>query len=295
MTGWLIVNGFLHSDKFDELTDLFLQAAVEEEITLLLKSNEKLLVDTQYQWTEKPDFVLFWDKDILLAKTLESQGMRLYNSSSAIAVCDDKRETHIALQKAGIPSPRTIIAPMTYDGIGFRSLSFLTEVEEKLSFPLIVKEAFGSFGEQVYLVENHEELISTVASCKTTKLLFQEYIHYSRGRDVRLQVVGNQVIAAIRRYSDSDFRANITAGGKMEPYTPSEEEKALALRAAKAVGADFAGVDLLFTPQEPLVCEVNSNAHFKNLLSCTGVNTAREILRFLRRDLAEKRGNLCES
>ena len=71
MTGWLIVNGFLHSDKFDELTDLFLQAAVEEEITLLLKSNEKLLVDTQYQWTEKPDFVLFWDKDILLAKTLE--------------------------------------------------------------------------------------------------------------------------------------------------------------------------------------------------------------------------------
>ena len=62
----------------------------------------------------------------------------------------------------------------------------------------------------------------------------------------------------------------------MEPYTPSEEEKALALRAAKAVGADFAGVDLLFTPQEPLVCEVNSNAHFKNLFSCTGVNTARE-------------------
>lgn len=295
MTGWLIVNGFLHSDKFDELTDLFLEAAVEEEMTLLLKSNEKLLVDTQYQWTQKPDFVLFWDKDILLAKTLESQGMRLYNSSSAIAVCDDKRETHIALQKAGIPSPRTIIAPMTYDGIGFRTLSFLTEVEEKLSFPLIVKEAFGSFGEQVYLVENHEELISVIASCKTTKLLFQEYIRCSRGRDVRLQVVGNQVIAAILRYSDSDFRANITAGGKMEQYTPSAEEKTLALRAARAVGADFAGVDLLFTPQGSLVCEVNSNAHFKNLLSCTGVNTAREILRFLRHDIAEKRGDLREN
>lgn len=295
MTGWLIVNGFLHSDKFDELTDLFLEAAVEEEITLLLKSNEKLLVDTQSQWTQKPDFVLFWDKDILLAKTLESQGMRLYNSSSAIAVCDDKRETHIALQKAGIPSPRTIIAPMTYDGIGFRTLSFLTEVEEKLSFPLIVKEAFGSFGEQVYLVENHEELISVIASCKTTKLLFQEYIRCSRGRDVRLQVVGNQVIAAILRYSDSDFRANITAGGKMEQYTPSAEEKTLALRAARAVGADFAGVDLLFTPQGSLVCEVNSNAHFKNLLSCTGVNTAREILRFLRHDIAEKRGDLREN
>lgn len=81
----------------------------------------------------------------------------------------------------------------------------------------------------------------------------------------------------------------------MESYTPSAEEKALALRAARAVGADFAGVDLLFTPQGPLVCEVNSNAHFKNLLSCTGVNTAREILRFLSHDIAEKRGDLREN
>lgn len=80
MTGWLIVNGFLHSDKFDELTKLFLEAAQEENITLLLKSNEKLLVDTQFNWTEKPDFVLFWDKDIFLAKALEAQGIRLYNS-----------------------------------------------------------------------------------------------------------------------------------------------------------------------------------------------------------------------
>lgn len=153
MTGWLIVNGFLHSDKFDELTKLFLEAAQEENITLLLKSNEKLLVDTQFNWTEKPDFVLFWDKDIFLAKALEAQGIRLYNSGCAIAVCDDKRETHIAMQKAGIPSPRTIFAPMTYDGIGFRSLSFLTEVEEKLSFPLIVKEAFGSFGSRSILLK----------------------------------------------------------------------------------------------------------------------------------------------
>lgn len=291
MTGWLIVNGFLHSEKFDELTELFAEAAKEEEITLLIKSNVELLIDTKSKGMEKPDFVLFWDKDILLAKSLEAQGLRLYNSSHAIAVCDDKRETHIALQKAGIPAPRTIVAPMTYDGIGFCSLSFLSEVEQRLSFPLVVKEAFGSFGEQVYLVKNHTELLSLVSKCGTIKLLFQEYISYSRGRDLRLQVVGEQVVAAILRHSDSDFRANITAGGKMEPYVPSREEKKLALQAARAVGADFAGVDLLFGPQGPLVCEVNSNAHFKNLLTCTGINTAGEILRYICHDIAGSSGN----
>lgn len=291
MTGWLIVNGFLHSEKFDELTELFAEAAKEKEITLLIKSNVELLIDTKFKGMEKPDFVLFWDKDILLAKSLEAQGLRLYNSSHAIAVCDDKRDTHIALQKAGIPAPRTIIAPMTYDGIGFCSLSFLSKIEQRLSFPLVVKEAFGSFGEQVYLVENHTELLSLVSKCGTTKLLFQEYISYSRGRDLRLQVVGEQVVAAILRHSDSDFRANITAGGKMESYVPSREEKELALQAARAVGADFAGVDLLFGSQGPLVCEVNSNAHFKNLLTCTGKNTAEEILRYICYDIACSSGN----
>lgn len=282
MTGWLIVNGFLHSDKFDELTELFVQAAGETDMTLCVKSNDELLIDTGTKWYDRPDFAIFWDKDLLLARSLEQQGIRLFNSSRTIAVCDDKRETHMVLQKAGIPMPRTIVAPMTYEGIGFTSLDFLPEVETRLGFPLIVKEAFGSFGEQVYLARDHMELLSLVSHCNTCKLLFQEYIEQSHGRDVRLQVVGDQVIAAMLRHSDDDFRANITAGGRMEVHTPSKEEVRLALRAAKAVGADFAGVDLLFGPQGPLVCEVNSNAHFKNLLDCTGVNTAKEILPYIK-------------
>ena len=285
MTGWLIVNGFLNSYKFGEITEQFIRAAREADVTLSVKNNTELLVDTGRKWHDRPDFAVFWDKDIFLARSLEQQGIRLYNSSQTIAVCDDKRETHIVLQNEGIPMPRTIIAPMTFEGVGFTSLDFLSEVEARLGFPLIIKEAFGSFGEQVYLARDHKELLSLVSRCKTGKLLFQEYIEQSHGRDVRLQVVGDRVVAAMLRYSDRDFRANITAGGKMEAYDPSEEEADLALRAARAVGADFAGVDLLFGPQGSLVCEVNSNAHFKNLLDCTGVNTAKEILRYIQRRL----------
>ena len=84
------------------------------------------------------------------------------------------------------------------------------------------------------------------------------------------------------RYSLTDFRANLTAGGEMKPYEPTEEEAALAVSASTAVEADFSGVDLLFGEDGPLVCEVNSNAHFKNLYQCTGVNTAYEILKFIK-------------
>ena len=281
MKGWLVVNEFLQNQKFSELTKLFLCAAKKANVSLSVYTNAELLADTKELLKQRPDFVLFWDKDIVLGNYLEAQGIPLYNSVDAIRLCDDKRLTHIALMREGIPSPRTIMAPMTYPNIGFTNHDFFEYVERELSYPFVVKEAFGSFGEQVYLVRDRKELQQRIQGTSTTELLFQEYIPESRGRDVRLQVVGDRVVASMYRYSDTDFRANVTAGGKMKNYTPSKEESSLALRAARAVGADFAGVDLLFGAEGPLVCEVNSNAHFKNIQTCTGVPVAEEIIQYL--------------
>lgn len=281
MKGWLVVNEFLQNQKFSELTKLFLSAAKKANLSLTVYTNAELLADTKEILKQRPDFVLFWDKDIVLGNYLESQGIPLYNSVDAIRLCDDKRLTHIALMREGIPSPRTIMAPMTYPNIGFTNHDFFEQVERELSYPFVVKEAFGSFGEQVYLVRDRKELQQRIQGTSTTELLFQEYIPESRGRDVRLQVVGDRVVASMYRYSDTDFRANVTAGGKMKNYTPSKEESSLALRAARAVGAAFAGVDLLFGAEGPLVCEVNSNAHFKNIQTCTGVPVAEEIIQYL--------------
>lgn len=85
------------------------------------------------------------------------------------------------------------------------------------------------------------------------------------------------------RYSDSgDFRANISNGGKMKQYEPTKQQVKLAIDCVKAIGLDFAGVDLLFDEdEEPIVCEVNSNAHFKNIYDCTGVNVAEHIIEYI--------------
>ncbi|MBO6107780.1 MAG: RimK family alpha-L-glutamate ligase [Eubacterium sp.] len=293
MRGILITNGFFWSTKFDELSDMLVASAAERGVSLKKMENTGLLVDTGLTaipgFRGRPDFVILWDKDVLLGEFFERQGIPVFNSSKSIAICDDKRKTHLALMSHGLPMPRTIFAPMTYENIGFTDHAFLNRVADRLGFPLVAKEAFGSFGEQVHLVNNKTELYALFgknAKGKQTgqpvitsnQLLFQEYISSSKGHDVRLQVVGGEVVAAMHRHSETDFRANVSSGASAYAYEPDDDEIWLARQAAYAVGADFCGVDLLFGEEGSLVCEVNSNAHFKNLYQVTGVNTADEIM-----------------
>ncbi|MBQ2695951.1 MAG: RimK family alpha-L-glutamate ligase [Clostridia bacterium] len=281
-TGWLVVNHFLQTNKFTDLYDRLKKGAKQAGLSLLVKTGCDLLNEISSGFLkeqEKPDFVLFWDKDVRLAKALENMGIRVYNSAKAIEICDDKSLTHQSL--AGVvPMPKTVIAPMTYESVGYTDLSFVETVGEALGYPMIIKECFGSFGAQVYLVHTLEEAKEKVKSLAGTPFLFQKFIAPSSGRDIRLQVVGEKVIAAMLRYSETgDFRAGITSGGSMKPYEPTKEQRELAVLVCKTLGLDFAGVDFLFGENdEPILCEVNSNAHFKNLYDCTGVDAAAAIM-----------------
>lgn len=292
MIGWLVVNEFLHSDKFNEIHQWLQEAADKQEIRLLQKTNAQLLIELPLSKNPKHsdvDFILFWDKDVRLARYLELLGYKVFNSSEAIYACDDKSRTHLLLSGANIPMPRTIIAPMTFDNIGYTNTVFLVTVADSLGFPMIVKECFGSFGQQVYLVQDLNKLIAKVKEIGTKPMLFQEYISTSHGRDIRLQVVGDRVVAAMYRYSENDdFRANLTIGGKMKPYKPTIKQAELAIKCCQVLGLDFAGVDMLFgEDDETLVCEVNSNAHFKNIYDCTGINAADAILTHIKSKLIQ--------
>jgi len=285
---WIVVNAFLRTEKFVLLENRLKKTADRFNIDYEIVTNADCMpeLNTTCAYTgiipANNDPILFWDKDILLAKTLEASGHRLYNCSDAIAICDDKRLTAVSLINSNITIPKTIIAPMTYNTIGFTDYGFLTTTAQTLGFPLIVKEAFSSFGAGVYLCNNMEELINTVTNQCSPNILFQEYIDTSYGKDIRLQVVGNEVISSIFRYSENgDYRANLTNGGSMKPYNPSDDEIKLALDACKLLKLDFAGVDILFGENGPILCEINSNAHFINLDYETGSDTAEAIIKYI--------------
>lgn len=284
MKGLLIVNAFLKNGKFGALYDLLADAARRMEIGLAVQTNAEVvfaLCRGAFQ-SEDYDFCLFWDKDVQLAAQLEGLGMRLFNSSDAIAACDDKALTYLRLKPCGIPMPETVIAPKTFSNVGYTDLTFAREIGAQMRYPLIVKECFGSFGMQVYWCRDEAELLERIGKLGGAPFLFQKPVMESLGRDVRVNVVGDRAAAAMLRHSQSgDFRSNLTIGGTMEPHALTREEETLAVRATQALGLDFAGVDLLFGKDGPVLCEVNSNAHFATTLQCTGVNMAEEILRHI--------------
>ena len=100
--------------------------------------------------------------------------------------------------------------------------------------------------------------------------LLQEYVECNNS-DVRLEVVGDRVVAAMKRHNDNDFRSNITNGGTASEHTPTEYEKQTAVAVCKELGLTFGGVDIL---PNGMVCEVNSNAHIINIMNTTGVDVA---------------------
>jgi gamma-F420-2:alpha-L-glutamate ligase len=287
-TGWIIYNGNLPGNKFRDFAEMLHEAAAKQNSkTHILKNNDLLSsfdsiylgIITNY---ELPDYVLFTDKDIYLAKQLELLGIPVYNSSHVIETSDDKIATYQILAKHKLPIPKTVVAPKVYYNREEKHLPNLDEIINIIGLPMVVKEAFGSFGEQVYLIHTREELIEKVQELYGKPFMFQELIETSAGMDIRLQVVGDKVVAAMKRTSAHDFRANVTAGGQMESYEPSLKAKEIAISASKAIGADFCGVDLLFGEDDQyIICEINSNAHIRNLYECTGINAADAIVSYI--------------
>ncbi|MCM3742136.1 RimK family alpha-L-glutamate ligase [Oceanobacillus luteolus] len=290
-TGWIIYNGNLPGNKFLDYAEM-LQAAANklQSNAHLFKNNELMSVLSTstldlLSIDKKPDYVVFTDKDIYLARQLEYLNIPVFNSAHAIATSDDKIATYQELARKKLPIPKTIIAPKIFIEGSFPDF-LIDQTIKELGLPLVIKEAFGSFGEQVYLVHTREELVEIIQTIGNKPFVFQEFISTSYGVDIRLQVVGNEVVAGMQRKSLDDFRANITAGGTMQPYEATQEEKKIAIEATKAIGANFAGVDLLFGKDGPLICEVNSNAHIRYLLDCTKINAADFIMSFIMKQLS---------
>ena len=263
MTGILVVNAYLTGEKFDTLHNHLVDCAKSMDISLKIKNNEEMLF-----CTDECDFVLFWDKDVNLAKSLENRGLRVFNSARSIALCDDKAKTYLALE-GKVKQPKTIIAPLSFFDADYGN--FAKKSAEILGLPLVYKECFGSFGEQVFLCRTVDEIMSHING---KPFLLQEFIADSEGEDIRLEIVGGKCVAAMKRTNKNDFRSNITNGGTALPYTPTEDEINAAVTACSTLGLTFGGVDIL---RGGYVCEVNSNAHIINIMNTTKIDVAEHI------------------
>ena len=309
--GWLIVNEYLDTEKFLEIRKLFLSGAEKKNVKLTVYTNADFAVDLSGAVVKsrafdegEPEFIIFYDKDITLASALEKMGYRLYNSADAIDVCDSKVKTAEKIaeynlnckdDEAKILMPKTYKVPFTYENIGIKdsySFDFLEYVEKDLceagegalsgAYPMVIKESNSSFGMGVHLAGSREEAVKLICEYGNKECIIQEYLSYSSGRDYRLQMVSDKCVCAMMRSNENDFRANITNGGKMSEYKPTDEDLSLARNVMKCLKLDFAGIDIMHDKSGRAVfLEANSNAHFKNIYDLTGINAAEKMIEYI--------------
>ncbi|MGQ9511049.1 MAG: lysine biosynthesis protein LysX [Thermaceae bacterium] len=214
-------------------------------------------------------------RGLAVARYLTALGIPVVNRPEVIETCGDKWATSVALERAGLPQPRTAL---------------LTDAEEALKlmeewgYPVVLKPVIGSWGrllakitdrESAEAILEHKEVLGGF----THQLLYvQEYVK-KPGRDIRAFVVGNRTIAAIYRRS-THWITNTARGGEAIACPVTEEIQDLALRAAQAVGGGVVAVDLFESERGLLVNEVNHTMEFKNSVHTTGVDIPGEILRY---------------
>ncbi len=222
------------------------------------------------------DFCLFLDKDRYTAEVLEKSGVRVFNPSNSIALCDDKALTYLNLLNSGIKMPKTIPSPLNYTASDI-SYEEVDEIASYLGYPVVVKLSYSSMGKGVFLASDREELFTLCNKYKTGAKLYQEFISSSSGRDVRIITIGGSYLCGYERNSEGkDFRSNVALGGNGKKIEPSKEFIDFAEKVAKLLNLDYMGIDLMYgNSGEPILCEVNSNAFFEMAEEVTNTNVAK--------------------
>ncbi len=212
---------------------------------------------------------IFFRLDLLSA--IEEYGITLINSREALEIASDKFLTSIYLEKHGIPTPKTIICENASDAL---------DSLEELGNDVVIKPLFGSQGVGITRLNDKgfaENVINTLSKLNEVFYL-QEFVEHDN-RDIRILVLGNQAIAGMYRVSDN-WKTNIHAGARSEPLELSNELNTLAIKAAKAVKTEIAGVDIIESNEGLQVLEVNSIPGFTALQKVTDINLAEEIISY---------------
>ncbi len=221
-----------------------------------------------------------------IVRQLEMQGVYSVSSSIAISRSRDKLRSMQLLAKAGVGIPKTVVSRNTTD---------IDVLLERLSdMPVIIKLARGTHGNGVVLAETKKAAKSVLQAFYLTNddgtnILLQEFIKESAGTDIRAFVVGSRVVASMKRQSlDDDFRSNLHKGAEGTIVKLTDEEKKIAVKAAKAMGLNIAGVDLMRSDRGPLILEVNASPGF-GIEKVTGRDVAGAIIEYV--ELNAKRNN----
>jgi RimK family alpha-L-glutamate ligase len=210
---------------------------------------------------------VFYRMDAL--RRIEDMGVKVINPPRGIEKAVDKYYTSALLEDAGINTPRTIVT---------ESFSKAMKAFNELGGDVVVKPLFGSLGMGITRITDEDVAYRVFRALEMTKSVYylQEFIPHG-GRDIRVFIIGDQVVASMQRVSD-DWKTNISSGGKAAQYTPSDEAVEMSLKASEKLGLTYTGVDIIETEDKSYVIELNSTPGWKGLQSVTDIDVTEALL-----------------
>ncbi len=250
------------------------------ELIVTRSDTKSILIDDKSE--SLPDFVIprlgsettYYAFSVI--RQLQNLGVYVCNNARSIYAVKDKLYMHQLLASSKLASPKTMLAKFPISS---------EIVKREIGFPLVIKNVTGTQGSGIYLCDSEEKFIDVMelvyTNNKTANIILQEFIKNSRGRDLRVFVVGGRVIGCMERSSNSSFKANYSKGGNVKPFELTPEIEWLATEAAKLFKLDIAGVDLLFDQDGLKICEANSSPGFIGLEKVVGRIIAESIIDYI--------------
>lgn len=237
--------------------------------SVVISNNKTELFYKNKKISKLPDAVFFRGYNFEVMDFFEKNNVLLVNSQRGMKLCRNKFETHKIASTLNILQPKTLkTANLNYE--------FVTK---QLGKVFVMKNNTGQKGENVFLIKNKKQFLE--AKSNGLDYICQSYIQESKGKDVRVYVIGNKILDCVQRVSQNgDFRSNICLGATSHRVDVPQEQKQIALKLSKKMGLSVCSVDFLQSGDKYYLCEVNGNSSFWCFTSL-GYNVQKDIMQFV--------------
>ena len=267
-TGWLIyqeedairnkafIGWFIEEASLQELS---LQLVHREDLTIgIMQNKQQALIHNEP--VQLPDFAIVRTIEPLLNLHLEAKGVTVFNSSAVATICNDKALSHHHINQLGLPMVDTIY-----------SKKELMQDIPSLDYPFIVKEVSGRGGKQVFYITNKQDWLTCRKSIQGNIIMQPTAVQM--GKDLRVFVVGKEIIGAVLRESTTDFRANFTLGGDARLYSLNDSEGKLIHKIIDHFDFGMVGIDFLIGHDGKLLFnEIEDVVGSRTLSACSDIN-----------------------
>ncbi|MBC8578254.1 ATP-grasp domain-containing protein [Zhenhengia yiwuensis] len=263
--------------EYGKKNQLYIQFVFYEDLQLGV-DEDGLWMSHKGKRLEEVDFAINRSRESMLSKQLEFMGIRVFNSYEVTYLANHKGRTHQFISSLGIPSLKT----------SFFYPEFMKSEKVPFKYPFVIKAPEGHGGTEVFMVHTGDELQQILREYEHKEWILQEICSHV-GEDVRVFVIGGKIIGAIRRYSQTDFRANYCLGGKIEWYDLREEQKKLVECILKHLPCDYVGIDFMIDGKGKFIFnELEDVVGSRSLYTLKRVDTAKLYIEHVAKSLGNK-------